>query len=129
MKNDRPIIIAFLAVIFLVAVATVALLKFGFTALASAIIGGFTASFLYILIGYLSIRKAFAKPAVKFYRLFFGGLAVRFLLFIMTLVLIHRFVNIPIFGFILSFIGFYIVFQILEMHFIWQKLEKRTNTH
>ena len=129
MKNERAIIVAFLAVIFLVAVATVALLKFGFTSLASAIVGGFTASLLYILIGYISIQKAFAKPAVKFYRLFLGGLAVRFLLFIITLVLVYRFVNIPIFGFILSFIGFYIVFQIFEMHLIWQKLEKRANTH
>ncbi len=93
--------------------------------LATAIATGFISSLIYIVIGFASIYNAFDKTSIVFYRMFLGGLAVRFLLFIITLIYIYKCTSIPIIAFVISFILSYIFFQTVEIRLVWQKLEKQ----
>jgi len=118
--------IAFLVVIgIIVAIASAVLFRSGNTAMASAVILGFVASSAYMLIGFFSTIKAFDKPAASFYRLFFGSLSIRFLFFLATLFVIYKFTPVSVLSFAVFFILFYVIFQGLEIRYIWQKLERQ----
>ncbi len=117
------------AIIFLLliitAIVTAVFFKSGDSSLAGAIILAFVISFIYMAIGFISTSKAFSKPTTLFYRLFFGGLAVRFLFFLATLFIVYKYTTVSIFAFALSFMMFYVIFQGLEIRYIWRKLEQQ----
>lgn len=119
--NAAIVAITFLAII----ASTVVLYANGKATLALAIDVGFLTSFVYIIIGFVSISKSFGKSTTAFYRFFFGGLAIRFILFLATLLILFKYSTISIAVFGLSFIFFYVIFQTLEIRFIWQKLENQ----
>jgi len=122
MKIDAVII---LLLIIVVIIASASLFILDHAPLAIAIDIGFITSLVYILIGFFSIYRSFGKPSTIFYRSFFGGLAIRFLLFLATLFILYKFSSISVSIFTLSFIAFYVVLQGLEIRYVWQKLENQ----
>ena len=122
MKIDAFIIIL---VIISVIIVSASLFILGHSTLARAINVAFITSLVYSLIGYVTTFRSFNKESTVFYRTFFAGLAVRFVLFIITIVLIYKFTEISIAVFGISFVLFFIIFQGLEIHILWQKLERQ----
>ena len=108
-----------------VPIGITALLSLGYHATAQAISVGAVASVVYIVIGFVSMLKSFGKPSTTFYKIFFIALAARFILFIVTLYIIHKYTSISIAVFGISFTIFYILFQSFEIRFMWKRLESQ----
>lgn len=120
MKIERTLLFFLLVIAVIV---TTSLFLSGNPALAGAIILAFVISFVYIGIAFISTSKAFARSSASFYRLFFGGLVIRFIFFIATLFVVYKFTSISILAFAISFILFYVIFQGFEIRYIWKKLD------
>ncbi len=84
---------------------------------------GYFLSVVNIISGYLSIKWAFRRDNKTFYLTVFGGLGIRLLLFVFALFFMFYFSTLPILGFVLSFIIFYILMQFNEIRLINQELK------
>lgn len=86
---------------------------------------GYFLSLFNIISGYLLLRWAFAREAKVFYSALYGGMAFRFVAFIVALFLIYKYyTTLPLLGFAGTFIFFYILMQIFEIKIINQELKK-----
>lgn len=122
MKIDVLIlIIVFVSVV----LGSASLFILGHSSLAIAIDIAYAAGIVYSLIGFWTVFRSFHKPSAVFYRAFFTGLAIRFVLFLVTLIYIYKFTEISIAVFGISFVLFFVLFQGLEIHILWQKLERQ----
>ena len=96
---------------------------FGMQAAKAAFLG-FLLSLLNIIFSYASIRWAFGRGTKTFFAVVMGGMASRFIIFAVALFLILRYTKLPLLGFIISFIIFYIFLQYNEVRLINQELKK-----
>lgn len=103
------------------------LLHFGGTGYLMAALLSYVLSLFIVIISYGSIRRTFSKSPKVFYSTVFIGMAIRFFLFIAALYIVFKFTNLPILGFVITFMLFYIIFQILEVKLVVKELnQKRT---
>jgi len=87
---------------------------------------GYFISLFNIISGYLLLRWAFNREARIFYSTLFGGMAFRFIVFIVVLFLIYKyFTTVPLLGFVGAFVLFYILMQIYEIKIINQELKSK----
>ncbi len=84
---------------------------------------GYALSLLNIIFGYTSTRWGFNRSTKTFLAVVLGGMAIRFIVFAVTLLIIYRYSNIPLLGFLISFILFYLFLQYFEIRFINQELK------
>ncbi|HPG39253.1 MAG TPA: hypothetical protein PLP19_04125 [bacterium] len=87
---------------------------------------GYFISLFNIISGYLLLRWAFNKEAKIFYSALYGGMALRFVIFIVVLFLIYKyFTTVPLLGFVGAFVFFYCLMQIYEIKIINQELKSK----
>ena len=79
-------------------------------------------SFFIILFSYASIRWAFNKGTKVLYTTLYAGMAIRFIVFIVTLYLVYKFTELPLITFALVFMLFYLVLQIQEVKLVTHEL-------
>ncbi|MBD3386917.1 hypothetical protein GF407_18580 [candidate division KSB1 bacterium] len=84
---------------------------------------GYVLGLLYIVSGYLSIRRAFKKKQTLFLIVILGGIAIRFILFAFVLFMLVQFTEYSVAGFIFSFFLFYLFLQIQEIRFVNSELK------
>jgi len=125
MKSDRFLKYTLLGMFALLLGTTIPLLILGLANWAGTIVIGFFISFVYIVFAYITIRQAFGKSTQTFYKLLFGGMAFRFTFFLLCLFIIYKFTKLPILGFILAFMVFYVVFQIFEAKLVLREIKKQ----
>ena len=82
-------------------------------------------SLFIVFFSYGSIRWAFTKSTKTFYSTLFVGMVIRFFVFILTLFFIYKFTDMPVVGFVLTFMMFYIVFQIQELKLVVSELNQK----
>lgn len=88
----------------------------------SVLLGYFTSLFN-IVTGFVSLRWAFKRKENYFYITLYGGMALRLVVFIVALFLIHNYTQLPLLGFMASFIVFYVLMQYFEIKLINQELK------
>jgi hypothetical protein len=86
---------------------------------------GYVLGLLYIVAGYLSIRWAFKKKQTLFLIVILGGMAIRFILFAFVLLVLVKFTEYSLAGFLFSFFLFYLFLQIQEIRFVNSELKSR----
>jgi hypothetical protein len=89
------------------------------------VVSGYLVSLVNILFAFYSIKWAFDKPNTTFFTVILGGMGVRFLILLTALLFVWKFTQIPMVGFVVSLIGFYITLQIFEIRFIQKELNNR----
>ncbi len=88
----------------------------------SVFVGYFTSLFN-IVTGFVSLRWAFKRKEKYFYITLYGGMALRLVVFIVALFLIYNYTQLPLLGFMASFIVFYVLMQYFEVKLINQELK------
>ena len=122
--RDKSLLFFFIAALLLFITSCVVLLFVHRADLALVVSLGFVTSFISLVYSYLSIRNAFTASARTFYKKIFGSMLLRFALFIITLFLIYRFTKFSVYGFILAFFVFYLMFQIIEIRLVTTEVKK-----
>ena len=84
---------------------------------------GYFASLFNIVTGFVSLRWAFKRNENSFYITLYGGMALRLVIFIVALFLIQNYTQLPLMGFVASFIIFYVLMQYYEIRIINQELK------
>jgi hypothetical protein len=90
-----------------------------------AVFFGYLLSLLNILLSYSSICWAFHRETKFFFAVVLGGMAVRFIVFALVLIYFLRYTQLPLPGFIISFITFYLFLQYYEVRFINRELRQK----
>jgi hypothetical protein len=85
----------------------------------------YVSSLAIVLFSYGSIRYTFSKSAKVFYTAIFVGMVLRFFVFLVVLYIVYKFSNLPILGFVVTFMLFYIIFQIQEVKFVVKELNQK----
>ena len=82
-------------------------------------------SLFIVFFNYGSIRWAFSKSTKTFYSTIFIGMVIRFVVFILSLFFIYKFTDLPVIAFVITFMMFYIVFQIQELKLVVSELNQK----
>mgnify|MGYP006278376503 CR=1 FL=1 len=123
--KDRSLrILAVLAIVLWVSTCSVLLFQHQYD-VAMGVSLGVVISLITVAYSFLSIRNAFQNSTKTFYKNVFSGMAVRFVIFIITLFLIFKFTTFSIYGFIAAFFTFYLIFQIIEIRLVTTELNKQ----
>ena len=123
--KDRSLkILAVLAIVIWVSTSSVLLFQHRYD-VATGVSLGFITSLITVAYSFLSIRNAFQKSTKTFYKTVLSGMALRFVIFIITLFLIFKFTTFSIYGFIAAFFAFYLIFQIIEIRLVTTELNKQ----
>jgi hypothetical protein len=125
MPRDHSLLITLLIMVALLLGATIPLILLELNDWAITIAVGFFISFVYIVLAYFTIRQAFGKSTRDFYRIMFGGMAFRFLFFLLCLFIVYKMTSLPIIGFVLAFMVFYVIFQIFEARLVLREMKKQ----
>lgn len=124
MKSKADLVFALFAMLCILAGATIPLLALGLVQWAVAVFIGFLVSFAYIIFAYMTIRHAFHDSGRLFFRCFFAGMAIRFFFFLLSLFFIYQYTRLPIEGFVLSFMLFYIILQLFEAGMVLTEIKE-----
>ena len=122
--RDKSLVFFFIAALLLFITSCVVLLFAHRPDLAIVVSLGFVISFISLVYSYVSIRNAFTASTRTFYKKIFASMLLRFALFIITLFLIYRFTKFSVYGFILAFFVFYLMFQIIEIRLVTTEVKK-----
>jgi len=125
-RSKTPILNIIIITFLLFLVAAFVIYYYKDFLLLKAISLGYVLSLLNIIFGYSSIRWGFKRSTKTFYAVVLGGMAIRFIVFAVALFLIYRYTKIPLLGFIVSFILFYLFLQYHEVRFINNELKQNT---
>lgn len=83
---------------------------------------GYLCSVLNIAFSLVSIRWGFRRRVKVFYAVVLGGMAFRLLLFGLMVLVLLRWLHWPLYGFLISFIVFYLFLQYHEIKWINDEL-------
>jgi len=86
---------------------------------------GYFSSFLIFSSGFLSICWALKRSLKVFMGVVIGGIFAKFVLIGIVLFLLMRYSTINIFYFLITFVVFYLIYQVYEFRFINAKMGKR----
>lgn len=92
---------------------------------AMSVIAGSLVGLLNIVIAYRFNKKAFLTENVKIMRVFFSGMALRFLVIFIFFVFVAKFSDLNLLAFALAVIGFYLILQIYEVKYLSSQLPKK----
>ncbi len=125
-NSDSPSLLGFLLLTFVIFVLGQAGLNFfsGISVFKSVLLGYLT-SVVSIIAGYYSLQWAFNKNAKTFYIVLYGGMALRFLLFIAIMFVLYLFFpEWSLTAYVISFVVFYVLMQIFEINIINRELKR-----
>ncbi len=106
-------------------IAILAVVKFGTPQLAWSVFYGYLVSLVNILFAFYSIKWAFDKPNNTFFAVVLGGMGIRFVFLLAALFFVWEYDLVPVSGFIVSLIGFYLTLQVFEVRYIQKELNLR----
>ncbi|MFQ5825418.1 MAG: ATP synthase subunit I [bacterium] len=98
---------------------------FGNSRLAWGVFYGYLVSLGNILFSFFSIKWAFDKSTKTFFAVVLGGMTIRFVIVLLALYIALKFAQIPIIGFIVSLVCFYLTLQVFEVRFVQNELKNR----
>ncbi len=90
-----------------------------------AVVYGFFVSLINIASAFFSIKWAFDKPLRTFFAVVLGGMGIRMLVLATALFFVWKFTQIPLIGFIVSLVIFYLLLQFIEIRFVQKSLADR----
>jgi hypothetical protein len=90
-----------------------------------AVILGAFLSTLNVLLGYATIELSFAKSVTTFLKVVLGGMGIRLVLLLGTIVVLIKFFDTHVGGLVTSLGFFYIVYLTLEILYIQKKVEQQ----
>ena len=125
--RDKYLAVMLLGMVVLLLGGVIPVFLLGLYDWAVSIVLGFFTSLIYIFFAYITIRQAFVKSTTIFYRYFFGGMAFRFIFFLLSLIIVYKLTQLPILVFIVSFIIFYVIFQFIEARLVLQEIKTQKN--
>jgi hypothetical protein len=77
-----------------------------------------------ILFSVSSIRWGFRKKSATFYKVVWGGMLMRLVLFSVVFIALRKFTSLPVSGFLISFVLFYLYLQYQEIRLVNETLNK-----
>jgi hypothetical protein len=80
------------------------------------------ASLIHLMLGYLFIEYGFDKPNTTFLKIILGGTFVRMLLLVGIVVLLIRVYQFHVMSLMISFLLFYVLNLVLEVHLLQKKV-------
>ena len=123
MKVDRSFFKQILFALGAVSVlAAYPLLSFGSREVIVAAVIGAVLSTINVLLGYLAVEYSFGKSYSTFLRTVLGGMGLRMLLLLGTLVVLVKVFGFHAVALTVSLLGFYMVYLALEVVFIQRKV-------
>ena len=90
----------------------------GSTVIGAAIVG-FALSLANVLGAFAGIVMARKRGGQEFNIIVFGSMTIRMLLMMALIYLMVAFVKLPVIAFVASLFAFYVVFLIIEVHYLW----------
>ena len=90
---------------------------------AYSVLLGYLLSLFNIVVSYFTIRRSFGRSTKRFFAALYAGMVVRFLVFLLALFLIYKLTPIPVIGFVIAFMIFYIILQYYEIKTVNRELE------
>ncbi len=88
----------------------------------TAVIIGAVLSTVNVLVGFLAIEYSFDKSHATFLKAVLGGMGIRIVVMLALLVLLIRYAGLPVVALVVSVLGFYVVFLVLELLYIQKKV-------
>lgn len=112
-------------IVLLVAAGAVSypLLRSGDTDVALAVAAGAVLSTLNALAGFLLIELSFGKSYTRFLKAILGGMGVRLAGMLVAMLVLIQAGGIPTVPFVLSLLGFYAVYLVLEILYLQKKVD------
>ncbi len=89
---------------------------------------GYLVSLINILFAFFSIKWAFNKSTKTFFAVVLGGMGVRFLVLMLALFVVAKILKVPLVGFIVSLVCFYLTLQFFEIRFIQKELKSKKSS-
>lgn len=105
--------------------ASYPLAVYGIREVIIAIVLGAFLSTLNVLLGYAAIEYSFGKSATTFLKVVLGGMGIRLMLLLGTIVVLVRFFDVHVVGLVTSLGFFYIIYLALEILYIQKKVEQQ----
>jgi len=90
----------------------------------ASVLGAFLST-LNVLLGYAAIEYSFGKSATTFLKVVLGGMGIRLVLLLGTIVVLIKLFAVHVGGLVTSLGFFYIVYLTLEILYIQKKVEQR----
>jgi hypothetical protein len=104
------------------AIGAYPLWKLGSADVALSVLAGALLSTTNVLLGYLAIEYSFNKSYSVFLKAVLGGMGVRMMFMLGTLLILIKVFGFHVVGLVVSLLGFYAIFLVLEVLFIQKKL-------
>lgn len=98
---------------------------FGDSRLALGVFYGYLVSLVNIIFAFYSIKWAFNKSNKTFFTVVLGGMGIRFVFLVLALFFVWKFLPVPLTGFIVSLVCFYLMLQVFEVRYIQKQLNGR----
>jgi hypothetical protein len=89
---------------------------------------GYLVCLVNILFSVASMRWGFAKKSTTFYKVVWGGMLLRLALFSAILIILIKFTQWPVSGFLISFVIFYLYLQYHEVRLVNENLSQKNDT-
>ena len=124
-KSIRSLVIFLIVTFLLLLISEIFLYFFSESAYIKVVLLGYFVSIFNIITGFVSLRWAFKRETKTFYIILYGGMALRFIIFIVALFWINNYTQLPLIGFVASFVFFYILMQYYEVRIINQELNEK----
>jgi hypothetical protein len=105
-------------------VASYPAMQAGNQVLAAVIIGA-VLSTANVLVGFLAIEYSFEKSHATFLKAVLGGMGIRIVVMLALLVLLIRYAGLPVVALVVSVLGFYVIFLVLELLYIQRKVSHK----
>ncbi len=109
----------------LLVVSLIPVSYFGDSRLVWGVVYGYVVSLFNILFAFFSIKWAFRKSTKTFFAVVLGGMGFRFIILVLALFFVWKFVQVPLTGFIVSLVCFYLTLQFFEIKLIQKELNSK----
>ncbi|MDI6802357.1 MAG: hypothetical protein QME58_00740 [Bacteroidota bacterium] len=80
-----------------------------------------------IIVGYLSIEYAFNKSMTRFLKTILGGMGFRMFVLLLAMLFVIQIIKLHVLAFIISLFIYYVIFLVLEIFYIEQKVRAKTS--
>jgi hypothetical protein len=98
------------------------LVRYGSGEILLAVSVGALLSTINVLLGYLAIEYSFEKSYTTFLKAVLGGMGIRMGLMLIALLVLIKVVGLHTVALVVSLLGFYLIFLVLEVLFIQKKV-------
>lgn len=123
MKIDKRFPLQVLCVLAITGiVSSYPLLRYGSSEIILAVLVGVLMSTMNVMLGFIAIEYSFERSYTTFLKAVLGGMGVRMLVMLSTLVVLIKVVGLHAVALTVSLLSLYLVFLVLEVFFIQRKV-------